>query len=412
MITAPQPVLEQVAYELGVPLDYASLDHLDFFASKSPELVASGWMGAGKSRVLCQKAWWIARTYPGVTVALFRKTAASLPATTARTFERDVVDYAFIARRNKSESWWELTNGSRIYFLGLDPNPVTGVPSKVGSLDLGWAGVDEAVELSEEDWIMLLGRLRDPHIDWYQLAAATNPAQPKHWLRMRMLDHPDERELITIHANKFLPPHYMAMLGNLPDTAAGRRLGKGEWAAAEGTIWHLPDAQVRRHGDEFFHRVVGGIDWGFVHPLAAEVVGQTGSGRMAVINEVYAKGSLVEDVIPSLLELRDRHKVSLFYADPSEPAYILQCQRAGLPVVAAKNDVDPGIQAVATAIKGGLTVDPRCQGLLGEIPGYVWAPARGGGLKEEPVKVNDDACDALRYAVMGLSAGVWSVTVA
>jgi hypothetical protein len=55
-----------------------------------------------------------------------------------------------------------------------------------------------------------------------------------------------------------------------------------------------------------------------------------------------------------------------------------------------------------------MTISPDCEGLLGEIPGYTWAPNRGGGFKEEPVKVNDDACDALRYGVMALKGdGTW-----
>ena len=237
-----------LAQEFALPPTYASREHRAFFESRAPELVASGWMGAGKSRVLCQKAWWVARTYPGVTVALFRKTAAILPATTARTFERDVVDHSYIAKRNKSENWWELTNGSRIYFLGLDPDPITGVPSKVGSLDLGWAGVDEAVELSESDWIMLLGRLRDPRMPWHQLAAATNPAQPKHWLRTRMLADPT-RELITIREQPLPTGRLHRHAGRTCRTPRRvGRLGKGEWAAAEGVIWTLPDDQVKGPG--------------------------------------------------------------------------------------------------------------------------------------------------------------------
>ena len=35
----------------------------------------------------------------------------------------------------------------------------------------------------------------------------------------------------------------------------------------------------------------------------------------------------------------------------------------------------------------------------------------GGGLKEQPMKVNDDACDAWRYAVMGLRVSPWGDTV-
>jgi len=395
-----------LAQEFALPPTYASREHRAFFESRAPELVASGWMGAGKSRVLCQKAWWVARTNPGVTVALFRKTAASLPATTARTFERDVVDYSYIAKRNKSENWWELTNGSRIYFLGLDPDPITGVPSKVGSLDLGWAGVDEAVELSESDWIMLLGRLRDPRMEWHQLAAATNPAQPRHWLRTRVLADPT-RQLITIRENRFLRDDYIAMLAGLPDTAAGRRLGKGEWAAAEGVIWSLPDDQVKGPGDRMFKTVVAGMDWGFVHAFACEVIGATGSGQLYVVDELYVKGRTLPEILPDLIRLRDKWGVTTFYGDPSEPAYIAECRSAGLSVMPATNDVLPGLDSVAAAIKDGMSVDPSCVGLLGEMPGYTWMTDRAGGLKEKPVEINDDACDALRYGVMALRRPIW-----
>jgi phage terminase large subunit len=407
----PEPVIRQVSEELAEPFDYASRDHLDFFASRHLELVASGWMGAGKSRVLCQKAWMVARRYPGVTVALFRKAQNSISATTERTFERDVVDRRYLspghAGRNKSEHWWGLANGSRIYFLGLDPDPVTGVPSKVGSLDLGWAGVDEAVELTQDDWIMLLGRLRDPRMPWHQLAAATNPGPPKHWLRERMLTNSPDRMWVTINANRFLTPEYMAMLGNLPDTAAGKRLGQGLWVAAEGVIWMLPDAQIRPPDPGPWKRVVAGVDWGFVHAFACEIIGQSGSGRTAVIGELYSTGMTIDRIISALTYARETHGISLFYADPSEPAYIRQCQEANLPMVAANNEVLPGLDAVARAIAGGMTIDPKCQGLLGEMPGYTWMPSRIGGFHEKPIEINDDACDALRYGIQGLAQNAW-----
>jgi hypothetical protein len=95
----------------------------------------------------------------------------------------------------------------------------------------------------------------------------------------------------------------------------------------------------------------------------------------------------------------------MFYADPSEPAYIADCIKAGIPMQAADNDVDPGLQEVASALKGGMTISPDCTGLLGEIPGYTWKPNRGGGFKEEPIDINDDACDALRYGCMALRQG-------
>ena len=398
----PRALARDLLASHAEPPEYASDEHQAFFDSRHAEIVASGWMGAGKSRVLTQKAWNVARRYPGVTVALFRKAQNSIAHTTERTFERDVLDRRYLAKRNKTEHFWELTNGSRIYFLGLDPDPTTGVPSKVGSMDLGWAGVDEAVELTEEDWIMLLGRLRDPRMPWHQLAAATNPGPPKHWLRLRMLAQPSTRLMLAIKANKFLTPEYVAMLANLPDTAAGRRLGRGEWAAAEGVIWTLPEDQVRTEPGPW-KTVEAGLDWGFVHAFACEVAGMSGSGRLAIIDEVYEQGLTIDRIIPILQVIQQKHGIRTFWADPSEPGYILQCQRAGLPVEPAHNAVSPGIDAVSTAIARGMTVDPSCEGLLGEIPGYTWAPNRAGGFHERPVEIGDDACDALRYLVVGIT---------
>ena len=396
----PRPLLEAIRAELGPR--FANPQQRRFFESRAPELLYSGAMGAGKSRVLCEKAWWVANRYPGVTVGLFRKVAASLPATTMRTFTRDVMDPRTVASRNRSESWVELRNGSRVYFMGLDPDPLTGVPSKVGSLDLGWAGVDEAVELTESDWVMLQGRLRDPRMGWHQLAAATNPGPPSHWLKMRFTPPRPDREYLhaTAMDNAFLPADYRERIAGLPDTAVGRRLGRGEWVGAEGVIWTLPGEQVRAPTVPAFKAVHAGVDWGFVHAFACEVVTQSGSGRLAVVREVYARGALVRDVIPALLQIARDYPGITFHADPSEPAYIAECRAAGLRMDPANNDVDAGIQRVAASIADGMTVDPSCSGLLSEIPGYTWKPSRAGGFREEPVDVGDDACDALRYGVM------------
>ena len=117
----PEAILHAVAAELGEPTEYASLDHLSFFESKHLELVASGWMGAGKSRVLCQKAWMVAMRYPGVTIGLFRKAQNSIAATTERTFARDVVDP---------------TTSRQATRVGTSPS--TGGASATGAVSTSW----------------------------------------------------------------------------------------------------------------------------------------------------------------------------------------------------------------------------------------------------------------------------------
>jgi phage terminase large subunit len=240
---------------------------------------------------------------------------------------------------------------------------------------------------------------------WHQLAAATNPGPPKHWLRLRMMS--GDRQMVTIKRNRFLSDQYVQMLRDLPDTAAGRRLGRGEWSAAEGVIWTLPPEQIASvQGTNPWKKVEAGVDWGFVHAFACEVIGQSGSGRLAIIDEVYEKGMTIDGIIARLQVVKDMHGIKRFWADPSEPAYIVQCQRAGLPMEPATNAVLPGIDAVSIAIAAGLTVDPACTGLLNELPGYTWKPNRAGGFHEQPIEKDDDACDALRYGVVGITGAL------
>lgn len=408
LAAAGPALLRAIRSELGP--NFINRQQRAFFDSRAPEVLYSGAFRAGKSRIGCEKAYWLAQRYPGIPIGIFRKYASTLAASTERTLIHEVIPPGAIVKSNRTEHWYELANGSRIWLFGLDPDPVTGLPTKVGSVELGWAFVDEAVECVESDWVQVKGRLSWPGIPFHQIAAATNPASPTHWLKRRFT--PPTPERVYLHAstldNPALPADYVAEQAALPDGVFRRRYVEGQWVAAQGAIWTLPDDQIAVSPGPF-KRVVAGIDWGFQHAFACEVVGQSGTGRISVITEIYERGRTLDEIIPALRGVRDRHNVQMFYADPSEPAYIEQCRRAGLPVAPATNDVLPGITAVSEAIAAGMLVDPSCTGLIGEIPAYVWAPERATGSTEKPVKVGDDAADALRYACMGLRSGA-SVT--
>jgi PBSX family phage terminase large subunit len=397
----PRETLEALRAQLGPR--FVNPQQRTFFDSHAPEVLYSGAFRAGKSRIGCEKAYYLARSYPGIPIGIFRKSASSLYASTERTLLVDVIPPGAIARSNAAQHWYELANGSRIWLFGLDPGPITGVPSKVGSVELGWAFVDEAAECSLADWVMVKGRLSWPGIPYHQIAAATNPADPTHWLKCRFT--PPNPSRVYLHASTFdnpaLAADYLAEAASGPNDYFHRRYHLGEWVAAEGAIWTLPDDQVRPPDQTDWARVYAGIDWGFQHAFAVEVVGASGTGRLAVLAEIYEHHRTLDDLVPALQELRRRLRIEAFFADPSEPAYIEACRARGLPVRKADNAVLPGITAVSAAIAAGLTVDPSCTGLLAEMPGYAWKPERGSGeMADAPIKAHDDACDALRYAVM------------
>jgi PBSX family phage terminase large subunit len=404
----PRPVLEAIRAELGPT--FVNPQQATFYDSQAPEVLYSGAFRAGKSRIGCEKAYSLAKRYPGIPIGIFRKTAASLAASTERTLLHDVIPRDEIVRSNRTERWYELANGSRIWLFGLDPDPITGLPSKVGSVELGWAFIDEAAECSESDWIMVKGRLSWPGIEWHQIAAATNPASPKHWLKQRFTPPSEERQYLHASTldNPALPADYLAEAMSMGDGYFRSRYIEGQWVAAEGQIWMLPDAQVAPvYPETIWHRTVAGLDWGYQHAFAVEVLGESSAGRKSVVAELYSRGRTLPSLLPDLLALQAKHQIETFYADPSEPAYIDECRAAGLRVAPATNDVLPGITAVAEEIRRGLIVDPACTGLLSEVPGYIWQTDKASGQpRDVPVKIGDDACDALRYAVMGLRGAI------
>ena len=73
LASLPRPVLEAIRAELGP--QFANPQQQEFFDSHAPELLYSGAFRAGKSRIGCEKAYYIARQYPGIPIGIFRKTA-------------------------------------------------------------------------------------------------------------------------------------------------------------------------------------------------------------------------------------------------------------------------------------------------------------------------------------------------
>ncbi len=235
-------MLESLRRELGP--EFANEQQRIFFDSRAAELLYSGAFGAGKSRILVEKALALGRRYPGVPIGIFRKVRASLAATTQVTFLQ-AARPGELVKRNKTEGWFEMANGSRFWLMGLDADPETGVPSKVGSLDLGYAFVDEAVELEEGDWMMLLGRLRFPDVPYRQIAAATNPSGPNHWLKARFTPPTEDRVYLTAPTadNRFLPKDYVSRMLDLTGIYRERYV-MGGWVAMSGGLFD--PAHIRR----------------------------------------------------------------------------------------------------------------------------------------------------------------------
>jgi len=156
--------------------------------------------------------------------------------------------------------------------------------------------------------------------------------------------------------------------------------------------------------------VVAGVDWGFRNPGAIVVVATDGDGNKWVIDErveeripVQSSGT-ARTWISTAKELAELHRIGRFFADPSRPENISAFRKAGLHAAAAKNDVAAGLETLAILLhpdeetgKPSLFISPECRELIAEMDGYRYDEDSS----EIPLKENDHAIDALRYALMG-----------
>jgi len=205
-----------------------------FMASTAPRLLFSGAFGAGKSVVLCAKGLQLSMTYPNNFGLICRKVRKTLAQTTLKTFLELVCPRELIQGYNKTDGLVTLQNGSEILFAGLDD------PLKLGSLNLGWAGIDEAIETEEDDWKMIEGRLRKPDV-LHQIFGATNPGPPAHYLyRKFYVNHEGEVYEASTFDNPELPADYLERVKEFEGTYY-RRYVLGEWAGMEGLVYSAFD---------------------------------------------------------------------------------------------------------------------------------------------------------------------------
>lgn len=141
---------------------------------------------------------------------------------------------------------------------------------------------------------------------------------------------------------------------------------------------------------------LAGVDFGFVHPCAVLHVTLDDKGTYWVTAEWYKTGR-TEAQIADYVKSCNFQKV---FPDSENPSAIETFNRMGINVVEVtkgKDSVMSGINKVRDLLKQNrLMVHKDCLNLIAEFETYSYADGRD---KENPLKENDDALDALRYVI-------------
>lgn len=160
------------------------------------------------------------------------------------------------------------------------------------------------------------------------------------------------------------------------------------------THWKLYDNELPMKGEVFM-----GCDFGYNVPSAL-VLCEMYEGAIYVKELLYETKLTTGDLIERYKDVGVSKTIEIF-CDNAEPKTIEELQRAGYNAKPADKDVTEGIRKVKSM---PLYICENSSNIVKEIKGYKWKTDVNGKVvrdkdKDEPVKFNDHAMDAIRYAV-------------
>lgn len=231
-----------------------------------------------------------------------------------------------------------------------------------------------------------------------------NPEAPDHIVKQNYIDKADQKTIASFHwvmednseeNNGFLSRQYIDNLKTT--TPAGvwyDRKILGLWTSAEGMIykdWN-PSTMILDQLPEM-KRYFAGVDWGFEHIGVIVVIGQDHDGNYYLVEEIAQQHRNIDWWLEQKKRIIIKYGLMPFYCDSARPEYV-----SAFRGIEANKAVIEGIEYVAGLIKKNRFYIARtqCPQFEKEIYLYQWDSKVN---KEAPKKENDDALDAIRYAL-------------
>ena len=234
---------------------------------------------------------------------------------------------------------------------------------------------------------------------------AGNPSGKANWVYRSFFENTDPNYYYvhtTTYDNKYLPEDYIKSMRESYDDDYARRYLEGEWGSFEGQVYK--DFSMDKHVGQFrenkYKYYIGGYDDGYRNPACFLTIGIDGDNNVYVVDEFYETEKTTDSIIDYVEAMNKIYKYNAIFADPSAVHWIESAKLKRLRVKPANNDIDSGIAKCKAFFKQDIIhIDKRCQNLIKEVESYQYDFDRlSSNLTEKPIKKNDHAVDALRYA--------------
>lgn len=292
--------------------------------------------------------------------------------------------------------------GKKVYALGADSKKHM---ARIQGATFEYVYGDEITTWSEEVFQMLKSRLRCQHSHF---DGTCNPDAPGHWFKQFLDSDADIYQQTYIIDDGVLPPYTVEELKKeYAGTVYYDRFILGEWSAATGLVYPMYSDAIAEIPDGNPDELLLALDYGTQNAFAGLLFGRWGS-VWHIMREYYYSGrdtgvqktdeEYADDLDRFTADCEPGQRISVVI-DPSAASFIaLLRKRDRYSVRPAVNDVANGIRQTNTALRNGyVKISPDCVNLIREMSGYTWDDKAGN---DRPVKVDDHACDAMRYAVM------------
>lgn len=381
-------------------------------------ILYSGAFGAGKTLLLSEAIITHAWDAPKGLYLVGCQTYPMLRDTVLRTFMEEIQLYqdeldktslnvSIIKDWNKTSNVLTMFNDAQIIFRSCED------PSKFKSLNLDGFGLDEPVDIDEEIFLMLQGRLRGTNTKHHMGILTGNPGGFDSWVYKYFFErnNPDYISIQTnTYDNTYLPKHYIKSMEESFDPDYARRYISGCWGSFEGLIYK--DFNKEQHVGDYLglpmKSHIAGYDDGYRNPACLLIGGFDSDNKLFILHEYYKSDRTTDEITRDIKPLYEQYDLRKIFCDPSGLNAIETFKRHSMRALDANNIVKDnkkgegsGISKLKSLFKQNYVfIDKSCINLIKQLQSYRYDKDKASGnYTEEPVKKDDHAVDALRYLV-------------
>lgn len=308
----------------------------------------------------------------------------------------------------RSENRIEYPNGSTLILESANNDRKI---ERLRGLNLAWAWMDEAAYQPRKVYNILNDRLRVG--EYRNLFATTTPrgfnwvhdefADLENYTEPHSLPYGEVRQTdttttllgVSTHANPANPDDYIERQERQRSGESYEQEIEGKFVNFEGLIYKWFGDENRVTDDqlpETYDRTIYGLDWGGSAPTAIVCLRQSGDDWY-VVDEFYERRVVNETIFSELERMESDYTAGPVYCDTNEPRAIEELSRSGFDAREADKSVETGIRHVSS-MRDRLYVSENCMNTINEFNQYRYKDG-----SDDPLKENDHALDALRYAL-------------